>query len=89
MENSHTATHGPNTASAELLTITEACAFLKIKRRTLDDWRNAKALPCIERGRWIRFRRSDLDAFLSAHTVQPRTAPAYRLRVRAIQQPTT
>ena len=30
-----------NSRSTELLTITEACAFLKIKRRTIDDWRAA------------------------------------------------
>ena len=54
-----------NSRSAELLTITEACAFLKIKRRTIDDWRAAKALPCISRGRWVRFRRADVEAFLT------------------------
>lgn len=69
-------------AHAELLTITEACAFLKIKRRTIDDWRAAKAIPCIERGRWIRFRRSDLEAFITAHTTQPRTVTSYRPRIR-------
>ena len=83
----HTAPRDTNPAAAELLTITEACALLKIKRRTLDDWRAAKAIPCIERGRWIRFRRSDLEAFITAHTTLPRTAPAYRPRVRTIHKP--
>ena len=68
-----------NSRSTELLTITEACAFLKIKRRTIDDWRAAKALPCITRGRWIRFRRADLEAFLDAHTVEPRTVKIRRV----------
>jgi excisionase family DNA binding protein len=69
-----------DSASAELLTKTEAAAYLKIKIRTLDDWRAAKALPCIERGRYIRFRRVDLDSFLTAHTIQPRTTAKLRRR---------
>lgn len=68
--------------AGDLLTKTEAAAFLRIKNRTLDDWRAAKILPCIERGRFIRFRRSELEAFLAVHTTLPREAPAYRPRVR-------
>jgi hypothetical protein len=68
---------------AELFTKQEAAAFLKIKVRTLDDWRAAKALPCIERGRWIRFRRVDLENFIIAHTIQPRAASDFRPRRRA------
>jgi excisionase family DNA binding protein len=67
--------------ATELFTKQEAAAFLKIKVRTLDDWRAAKALPCIERGRWIRFRRVDLENFITAHTIQPRTTTPLRRRV--------
>ncbi|HWB02138.1 MAG TPA: helix-turn-helix domain-containing protein [Verrucomicrobiales bacterium] len=63
----------PLTESAgELLTIVEACALLKIKRRTIDDWRASRALPCIKRGKYVRFRRADVEAFLAAHTVTKR-----------------
>jgi excisionase family DNA binding protein len=79
----HTAPKDTNPAAGELLTITEACAFLKIKRRTLDDWRAAKAIPCVERGRWIRFRRADLASFIEAHTTQSRTVSKFRPRRRA------
>ena len=71
-------------APADILTKAEAAAYLKIKIRTLDDWRAARAIPCIERGRYIRFRRADLDAFLTAHTTQPGTsAPLRRRAVRS------
>lgn len=76
----HIATNDRNSASAELFTKSEAAAYLKIKIRTLDDWRAAKALPCIERGRYIRFRRTDLDAFLTAHTILPRASASLRRR---------
>ncbi|MES2709761.1 MAG: helix-turn-helix domain-containing protein [Verrucomicrobiota bacterium] len=66
----------------ELLTKQEAAAALTIKIRTLDDWRANKLLPFIEKGRYIRFRKSDIEAFLASHTVQPRAAAAYRPRSR-------
>lgn len=72
--------HTQSAAPPELLTISEACDLLRIKRRTLDDWRAAKRIPCIEIGRWVRFRRADVEAFLSAHTVAPRTAQTFRRR---------
>ena len=75
----------PTSQPGDLLTKSEAAAFLKIKNRTLDDWRAAKAVPCIERGRYIRFRRADLEAFLTAHTIQPRAESAYRPRRRRSQ----
>ena len=85
--NSHDDTNDRNSDPAELFTKTEAAAFLTIKNRTLDDWRAAKVIPCIERGRYIRFRRSDLEAFLTAHTVRPRKTPAYRPRRQKTQPP--
>jgi excisionase family DNA binding protein len=75
--------------AGDLCTKTEAAAFLRIKNRTLDDWRAAKIFPCIERGRYIRFRRSDLEAFLASHTVQSREAATYRPRTRQTTPPTT
>jgi excisionase family DNA binding protein len=60
---------GINPSGGDLLTITEVCILLKIKRRTLDDWRAVRALPCIQRGRYVRFRRADVEAFLAACTI--------------------
>lgn len=65
---------------SNLLTKAEAATYLGIRPRTLDDWRTAKVIPFIERARYIRFRRSDLDAFLEANTVQPRQSTPYRPR---------
>lgn len=70
-----------------LLTRQEACTFLGIRPRTLDDWRTQRALPCIARGRWIRFRRSDLEAFLEAHTLKPRENTPFRPRPRKTVPP--
>lgn len=52
----------------ELLTRIDAAAFLSISPRTLDQWREQGALRTIERGRWIRFRRSDLEKFIQSNT---------------------
>ncbi len=69
----------PHTTS-HLLTKAEAAAYLGIAPRTLDDWRTAGAIACIERPGYIRFLRTDLDDFLQRHRKVPRTARAYRPR---------
>ncbi len=63
-----------------LLTKAAAAQYLGIRPRTLDDWRAAKAIPCIERGRYIRFLQADLDEFLSKHRVTAKPASTYRPR---------
>lgn len=50
-----------------LLTKAEAAEFLGIAPRTLDEWRKEKAIACIERPGFVRFLRSDLDAFINSH----------------------
>jgi len=72
----------PLASSTHLLTKAEAAAYLDIAPRTLDDWRTAQAIPCIERPGYVRFLRSDLDAFIQSHRVAARTAGAFRPRVR-------
>lgn len=66
----------------DLLTKKQAAEFLGIKPRTLDDWRAAKTIPFIERNRYVRFLRSDLEEFLKNHRVIAKPAPAYRPRRR-------
>lgn len=75
------AAHG--TPITELLTKAQAASYLGIAPRTLDDWRSAKAIPCIERAGYVRFYRSDLDAFLEAHRVAAAPRPSYRPRRRS------
>lgn len=66
----------------DLLNKKQASAFLTIAVRTLDDWRQAKIIPCIQRGGYVRFRRDDLEDFLAASTLEPRKVPPYRPRRR-------
>ncbi len=71
----------PSAASkTELLNKADAATYLGIRPRTLDDWRAAKAIPCIERGRYVRFLRTDLDEFLQRHRVAAKSSPAHRPR---------
>jgi excisionase family DNA binding protein len=67
-------------APSALLTKQEAAEFLTIAVRTLDDWRQAKLIPFIKRGGYIRFRREDLEAFLHSHTQIPAPRSPYRPR---------
>jgi excisionase family DNA binding protein len=85
MNNSNTTDQ--SSAPAGLLTKAEAAEYLGIKIRTLDDWRAARALPHICRGGYVRFRRGDLDAFLSAHTIDAHKATPYRPRRRKTVAP--
>ena len=70
------------TPLSDLLTKAEASNYLGIAPRTLDDWRTAQAIPCIERPGYVRFLRSDLDAFIQRHRIAARTASAYQPRRR-------
>jgi hypothetical protein len=68
--------------TTELLTKSEAAEFLAIRPRTLDCWRDAGVIPCIERPGYVRFLKSDLDAFLHSHRVEARKGTPYRPRRR-------
>ncbi|HWB04164.1 MAG TPA: helix-turn-helix domain-containing protein [Verrucomicrobiales bacterium] len=78
-------TNTDQTPLAGLLTKAQAAEYLGIKVRTLDDWRAAKAIPHISRGGYVRFRRGDLDEFLTAHTIAARPTTPYRPRRRKAQ----
>ncbi len=56
-----------------LLKRREAAAFLGVKPQTLALWASAKryGLPYIKVGRSVRYRKSDLLAFLERRTVGP------------------
>jgi excisionase family DNA binding protein len=55
----------------ELLTTQEAADFLGISPGSLEVWRSTKryAIPYIKCGRLVRYRRSDLEAWLASRTV--------------------
>jgi hypothetical protein len=59
------------TSKARLLTSVEAATFLNLKPQTLAVWRttNRYTLPYIRVGNAIRYRQSDLDAWLASRTV--------------------
>ncbi len=72
----------PHPPSSPLLTKAAAAAYLGIANRTLDDWRAAGAIACIERPGYVRFLRADLEDFLQRHRIEPRKVATYRPRGR-------
>jgi excisionase family DNA binding protein len=64
-------------AAADLLTDEQAAALLSVEPRTLRLWRHTRGLPHIRiTSKVIRYRRADLDAWLSRHFVTIRSFPA-------------
>lgn len=55
-----------------LLTEAQAAELLGIKPQTLQAWRSTRRYPLayIKAGRLVRYRRSALEAFLQARTVE-------------------
>lgn len=53
-----------------LLSIPEAAAYLNIKPQTLCNWRSTRRynVPAVKVGRLVRFKKSDLDAFIAHRT---------------------
>ena len=60
------------TAPDPLRTEVESALFLGVKPTTLQIWRCTKRypLPYIKVGRLVRYRQSDLEAFLRGRTVE-------------------
>jgi excisionase family DNA binding protein len=58
-------------STAETFSTLEASAYLGVAVSTLSIWRNTKRypLPYIKVGRLVRYRKSDLDAFMASRTV--------------------
>jgi len=57
--------------AGDLLTDAEAAALLSVETRTLRLWRHTRGLPHIRlTSKVIRYRRTDLDAWLGRHFVQ-------------------
>ncbi|MCO5398410.1 helix-turn-helix domain-containing protein [Ralstonia soli] len=54
----------------ELLSTGQAAAYLGVTRHTLEVWRSVGryGLPFIKVGRLVRYRKTDLEAFLASRT---------------------
>lgn len=50
----------------ELLTVEETCRYLKCQRTWLYDKVRQKKIPYIKAGKYLRFRKTDLDRWLTA-----------------------
>lgn len=52
---------------SELLTPVEVCELLKVRPRTLEDWRLGRSgpnLPFVRLGRTVRYRRDDVQRLI-------------------------
>ncbi len=65
-----TATH-PESLKRDLLDTVEAAVVLDVTPGTLEVWRSTRRhnLPFVKVGRLVRYRRSDLVAWLESRTV--------------------
>ena len=65
--NSHQSRPPAPRFESDLLTRKEAAAYLGIAEQTLAIWHCTKRydLPCAKIGRLVRYRKSDLDAFIA------------------------
>lgn len=63
-----------NASGSDLLSRREAAKYLGVAEQTLAVWKCNKRvdIPVIQVGRLIKYRRSDLDRFLNANTVEIR-----------------
>lgn len=53
---------------SQLLTPVEVCELLKVRPRTLEDWRlgrSGPALPFVRLGRTVRYRRDDVQRLIN------------------------
>ena len=69
MESAISAIVGSN---SDLLSNDHAASYLGLQPGTLEVWRCTKRheIPYIKCGRLVKYRRSDLDAWLASRTVQ-------------------
>ncbi len=60
-------------SKSEYLSTIQAAEFLTVSVGTLEVWRSTKryAIPYIKCGRLVRYRRSDLEAWLESRRVAP------------------
>ena len=61
----------PTSDDSELLSRKEAAAYLGVAEQTLAVWKCLRrySVPCVKIGRLVKYRKSDLDAFIQSRTV--------------------
>ena len=59
---------------SEILTVEEAASLLKMSKKAIYHRVDRKTIPHVRLGGSLRFLRSDLDAWLKEHTVQPKAS---------------
>jgi excisionase family DNA binding protein len=62
---------GAHPFRSDLLSRKQAAEYLGVTEHTLAVWKctGRYALPCIKVGRLVKYRKSDLDAFIERRTV--------------------
>lgn len=82
-ENMMGTTTSSTDSASSILTIDQAAAYLAIPKATLYTWRTRRAgfgPPAVKLGTCLRYRRSDLDAWIAEHVecfdVDPRDTAA-------------
>ena len=55
----------------EYLSFDQAVVYLKTTKRSLADRVRAREIPYIKDGKFIKFRRKDLDAYMESRRVMP------------------
>lgn len=58
-----------NSSSEEILSIEEACQYLKVSSRTLQNYRDKNLISFFQLGKKILFRKSDILTFLQNHII--------------------
>jgi excisionase family DNA binding protein len=63
------------TRTDRMMTTAEAAEYLGVRPQTLSVWRSNKRypIPFIKVGQGVRYRKSDLDAWLESRTVKPQS----------------
>lgn len=57
----------------DLMTIKQLSVYLQVPRGTISNWVSARKIPCIKiSGRHLRFRKSDIETFLSERSQEAR-----------------
>ncbi len=68
--------HGENMTTPELLSTSEAADYIGARPHSLEIWRASGRyrIPFVKVGRLVRYRRTDLDAWLRSRTVNAEAA---------------
>ena len=61
--------------SPQLMTESDLCAYLRVSRRNLYNWRMSGLIPYVKIGKAVRFRPSDVENALQLMTTQRERKP--------------